>query len=118
MVRHESEQRPYPVYGEGARRVLKQVLAGPRDGYTGYLREFTLEPAANTPYHHHDWDHLVYILEGSGRLKIDGQEHALKAGSVVHVEAGRTHGFFNQEGERLRFLCLVPENGDSYSEAD
>jgi quercetin dioxygenase-like cupin family protein len=118
MVRHESEQQPYPVYGEGGKRVLKQVLAGPRDGYHGYLREFTLEPGANTPYHQHDWYHLVYILEGSGRVKIDDQERDLRAGSVVHVEAGRTHGFFNQEGQRMRFLCLVPEKGDSYCETD
>jgi len=118
MIRHESERQPYPVYGEGQRRVLKQILAGPRDGYAGYLRQFTLEPGASTPYHHHDWHHLVYVLEGRGKVKIDGQESPLKAGSVVHVEAGRTHGFFNQEGGRLRFLCLVPDSGDSYGESD
>ncbi len=118
MVRHESEIKPYPVYGEGKQQVFKQVLVGPRDGFNGYLREFTLEPGANSPYHRHDWYHVVYILEGSGVVKIEGKEQPLKKGSVVHAEAGITHGFFNTGGEPLRFLCLVPEKGDQYGEAD
>lgn len=118
MVRHESEQPARSVYGEPTRRVLKRILAGPRDGYGGYLREFSLEAGANTPYHQHEWGHLVYVLEGTGKVKIDGQEHALRPGSVVHIEGGRTHGFFNQPEAGMRFLCLVPESGDAYSESD
>jgi len=118
MVRHESDRDAYRVYGEGARQVLKQIRAGPREGYAGYLREFTLEPGANTPYHQHAWSHLVYVLEGMGAARLEGQDHPVRAGSVVYVEGGRTHGFFNQEGGRMRCRCLVPEAGDSYGPAD
>jgi quercetin dioxygenase-like cupin family protein len=118
MVRHESEKKPYPVYGEADKQVLKQILVGPKDGFEGYLREFTLQPGGNTPYHQHDWYHVVYILEGSGFVKIDGTEHPILAGSAVHAPAGITHGFFNTGEGQMRFLCLVPKKGDAYGDAD
>jgi quercetin dioxygenase-like cupin family protein len=118
MVRHESQRQGYRVYGEDGRQVFKRILAGPRDGYPGYLREFSLEPGANTPYHQHAWSHLVYVLEGQGTVRLEGQDHPVQAGSVVHVEGGRTHGFFNQPGGPMRFLCLVPSDGDSYGPSD
>ena len=118
MVRHESENKPYPVYGEENQRVYKQILVGPQDGFKGFLREFTLQPGANSPYHQHDWYHVVYILEGTGVVKIDGQEHPLSKGSVVYAESGLIHGFFNTGQGQMRFLCLVPEKGDTYCEAD
>jgi quercetin dioxygenase-like cupin family protein len=118
MVRHESEKKPYPFYGEGDKQVLKQILVGPRDGYDGFLREFTVPPGGSTPYHHHEWFHVVYILEGSGFVKIDDTEQPILAGSVVHAAAGVSHGFFNTGEGPMRFLCLVPKKGDGYSEAD
>jgi quercetin dioxygenase-like cupin family protein len=118
MVRHESEKKPYPVYGDGDKKVLKQILVGPRDGFEGYLREFTLQPGANSPYHRHDWYHVVYVLEGSGFVKIDETEHPILPGSAVHAPAGATHGFFNTGEGPMRFLCLVPEKGDAYGKED
>ena len=116
MVIHESERRATPVYGEGVNKVAKQILVGPRDGFAGYLREFTLEAGGHTPYHHHDWYHVVYILEGSGSVRIEGKDHPLQAGSVVHARADVEHGFTNRGSGRMRFLCLVPESGDGYPE--
>jgi quercetin dioxygenase-like cupin family protein len=116
MVIHESQRQGTPVYGEGVNKVTKQILVGPRDGFGGYLREFTLEPGGHTPYHHHDWYHVVYVLEGAGSVRIDGKDSSLEAGSVVHAPAGSEHGFTNRGQGRMRFLCLVPESGDRYSE--
>jgi quercetin dioxygenase-like cupin family protein len=118
MVIHESERKSHPVYGEGVHRVLKQILVGPRDGFAGYLREFTLEAGGKTPYHRHDWSHVVYILEGKGSLSYEGAEQALRQGSLVYTEPNKMHGFANTGAHPLRFLCLVPEGGDTYSAED
>ena len=116
MVVHESQRKAAPVYGEGVNKVAKQILVGPRDGFQGYLREFTLEPGGHTPYHHHDWYHVVYVLEGTGSVRMDGKDQAIEPGSVIHAPANREHGFTNGGNSRMRFLCLVPEAGDRYSQ--
>jgi len=118
MVIHESERKTRDVYGEGLRSVRKQILVGPREGFAGYLREFTLEPKGYTPYHQHDWHHVVYVLEGEGSLRTEEGERALVSGSVVYTAPGSLHGFSNTGKAPLRFLCLVPEKGDAYSPED
>jgi quercetin dioxygenase-like cupin family protein len=118
MVAHESERKSRPVYGEGVVRVGKQILVGPRDGFAGYLREFTLEADGQTPYHQHDWHHVVYILAGLGSLRYEGAEHSLRPGSVVYTAPNKMHGFRNSGSDPLRFLCLVPERGDAYTGED
>jgi quercetin dioxygenase-like cupin family protein len=118
MVVHESERRSRPVYGEGVRKVTKQILVGPHDGFAGYLREFTLQPGGQTPYHQHDWPHVVYVLSGQGTVRYEGVENPLSPGSVVYTEPNKMHGFGNSGADPLRFLCLVPERGDAYSEED
>lgn len=118
MIVHESQRKSRPVYGEGVRKVAKQILVGPRDGFSGYLREFTLQPGGQTPYHQHDWPHVVYVLAGQGTARYEGAEHPLSQGSVVYTEPNRMHSFSNTGAGPLLFLCLVPERGDSYTEED
>jgi quercetin dioxygenase-like cupin family protein len=118
MVIHESERKTRAVYGEGLQNVHKQILIGPRDGFSGYLREFSLEPGGHTPYHRHDWHHAVYVLEGEGSVRYEDVDQPIRRGSVVYTEPDRLHGFSNTGAGPLRFLCLVPEKGDVYSSGD
>jgi quercetin dioxygenase-like cupin family protein len=118
MVIHESEAKSRAVYGEGLQKVNKKILVGPRQGFAGYLRQFTVEPGGHTPYHQHDWHHVVYVLEGRGSLRTEEGEQALQSGSVVYTAPGSLHGFRNTGPGVLRFLCLVPEKGDAYGTED
>lgn len=118
MVRHESEITQYDLHGEGISDVAKQMLAGPKDGFGGYLRKFSVSSGGHTPYHHHDWYHLVYVVSGEGTVAADGVETPIRKGSVVHVEPGKIHGFSCSGEQEMQFLCLVPQTGDSYGEKD
>lgn len=114
MVRHESDIGSVEMKGTGINGVTKQILIGPKDGYDGYLRVFTVQPGGNSPYHAHPWFHANYILEGEGKVVIEGVDHPIKAGSVAYIEGGKHHHFVNTGSEPLKFICLVPQTGDSY----
>ncbi len=114
MVIHESERELTKLSGEGIQDVSKRILAGLKDGYRGFLREFIVSPGGHTPYHNHDWYHLVYMLEGEGILKLENRNYDLRKGAVIFIESNRPHGFTNTGTSDMSFLCLVPENGDSY----
>jgi len=114
MVRHESEIRSVDMVGNGVVGVTKQILIGPKDGYDGFLRVFTVQPGGKSPYHSHPWFHANYILEGEGKVVIDGIDNPIKAGSVAYIDGGKMHHFVNTGAAPLKFICLVPQAGDSY----
>lgn len=114
MVRHESDIKPVDMQGNGIVGVTKQIVIGPKDGYDGFFRVFTVQPGGNSPYHAHDWFHANYILEGRGKLVIEGEEKAVRAGSVAYIEGGKKHNFVNTGTTPFKFICLVPQSGDAY----
>ena len=114
MVRHIEDIRSVEMKGQGVKGVTKRIAIGPKDGYEGYIRVFTVQPGGFSPYHSHPWFHANYILEGSGAIIIEGIEHPVKKGSIAYIEGGKKHHFVNQGAAPLVFICLVPPEGDSY----
>ena len=95
--------------------VEKQVLIGREDGSDEIImRYFSVKPGGNTPYHAHDFPHLVQIQKGEGvAIDPDGNEHPLSAGMVVYVPENEIHGFKNTGSEPFDIICVVPERGET-----
>ncbi len=45
------------------------------------------------PAHEHDFDEAYYVLSGSIRMTVGGEELLLDAGDFIHVPGGTIHGF-------------------------
>ncbi len=43
--------------------------------------------------HHHDEDELWFIIEGKGRILVDGAERYVQAGDIVLTQRGDAHDF-------------------------
>jgi mannose-6-phosphate isomerase-like protein (cupin superfamily) len=59
---------------------------------------------------------LYYVLDGKGIVLLDGQEHAVEKGSIVHIPPGVVHGARG----RMRVLVVgIPDiDNDDYFEAN
>ena len=66
------------------------------------------EVSGYTPFHRHNWEHEVYVLEGKGIVKSDDKEVGIKAGSVVFIMPNEFHQFINNGKEILKFICVIP----------
>lgn len=94
---------------EEAKNVKVRWLISDKDNAKNFaMRLFELESDGNTPFHAHDWEHEVFILEGEGEVKIDEKTYPIKKDSVVFVEPKQKHGFKNTGNSLLKFLCLIP----------
>jgi len=60
----------------------------------------------------HDEDEVYYVLSGRGRLRVEGKEHALAAGSICYVRATSEHSFFEIE-EDMTLLVFFASGGPS-----
>ena len=72
------------------------------------MRFFEIEPGGFTPYHMHDWEHEMFVLEGEGEVKIDRTVYPIRKDIVIFIEPNQKHGFKNTGNSLLKFLCLIP----------
>ena len=94
---------------EGAQNVTKRILIGPDDGSSKIIvRYFRVLPGGNTPFHSHDFEHVVRVEKGSGLVvSPSGQEIPIAPGHSVFVEAGEKHQFKNPNEEPFEFICTI-----------
>ena len=96
----------------GLEKATKEILIGPEEGAPNFvLRRFTLESGGCTPFHAHDWEHEVFILQGNGKLRSKDGDHEIKSGDSVFVSTNEKHQFHAGE-EGMQFLCIVPKRGE------
>jgi quercetin dioxygenase-like cupin family protein len=99
----------------GYNGVKKQVVIGPQDGSDEIvIRYFSLQPGGNSPFHTHNFPHLVKIEKGSGFVKdANGVEHPLTVGDFVYVKDDEVHQFVNTGDDVFDFICVVPRRGEA-----
>jgi mannose-6-phosphate isomerase-like protein (cupin superfamily) len=70
------------------------------------LAEATVAVGDATDEHYHPRsEELYFILAGTGRMRMDGEERDVRVGDCVLIEPGATHKLSNSGDEPLRLLC-------------
>jgi uncharacterized cupin superfamily protein len=71
---------------------------------------YELPPGGRSwPYHYHTGNaEAMYVLSGSGTLRLGGEEHPIEAGDFVPLPAGEDgcHRVVNDSGAPLRYLMV------------
>ncbi|MBN1348890.1 cupin domain-containing protein [candidate division KSB1 bacterium] len=113
IIKHPADIRYEDM--TGYKNVKKQILIGPADGSEEIvMRYFSVEPGGATPYHQHDFPHLVKIEKGQGvAIDADRREHPLSAGQLVYLHDNEIHGFKNTGSIPFDFICIVPRRGEA-----
>jgi quercetin dioxygenase-like cupin family protein len=84
---------------------------------TQSLAEASLEPGQSTQRHYHRLSEEIYlIVEGGGRMELDGEAQAVTVGDAILIAPGAWHTLVaGPEGTRL-LCCCVPaySHDDTY----
>ena len=69
---------------------------------------------------HPDAEEIYYVVSGSGRLVMDGEEFRVAQGMTVYIPAGVTHQSFNDGAEELCYFYAFgpPPSGSTKQEAE
>lgn len=99
----EPEIIPHFVGGEGEIHAKMHV-----DGLNRILHGI-LPPGSSIGYHTHETSsEIVYILSGTGKVKVEGGEEPLKAGDCHYCPKGHSHSLINDSDAMLEFFAVVP----------
>lgn len=124
------QERP-PADGDGRRTVRfseRPALPASPDREFRYLvdedvgcRDVTqfvgVIPPGRAPLHSHTYDEVLYVVEGTGVLHIDGSETPLAAGSCLHLPPYVEHSLENTGETAMRVLGVFHPAGDPASRA-
>lgn len=95
---------------DGAKEVKMRILIGPGDGSENIImRHFIIAPGGNTPFHQHNYEHVVKIERNKG-IAVDenGNEYEIKKDQSVFVKPNEKHQFRNPFNEDFEFICIIP----------
>jgi mannose-6-phosphate isomerase-like protein (cupin superfamily) len=70
---------------------------------------YVLPAGAPDPQQPHHQDELYYVVRGKAKMRLGAEERSLRAGSVIFVEAGLEHRFFDVEEELVLLVVFAPE---------
>jgi mannose-6-phosphate isomerase-like protein (cupin superfamily) len=73
--------------------------------FVGYI------PPGRAPDHFHRYDEVVYVLQGTGALYIDGESAPLRPGSCIHLPARLVHALENDGPEHMQVLGVFRPAG-------
>ena len=97
---------------EGAKNIIVRWLITKDMGAENFaMRLFDMGVGGNSPYHQHDWEHEVFILEGEGVVKSEKGDIPFRPGTVVFIPPNEYHQFRNTGDNPVKFLCLIPYKG-------
>jgi quercetin dioxygenase-like cupin family protein len=109
----KGQRKPQLAKMPGAENVnVAKLIAAEDDSPTVGMRLFEIMPGGKTPWHAHDWEHVLYGVEGQGMLMTEHGNAAFGPGDSFLVEPDEEHNFVNTGKDVWRFICIVPLRGD------
>lgn len=70
------------------------------------LAEARLQPGGATQEHYHRvTEEIYFITSGEGKIRIEGEERAVRVGDAIAIPPGSKHKLWNTGAEPLRLLC-------------
>ena len=67
--------------------ISRKIVSGERE----MLAQIYLKRGALVPIHTHESEQMTYILQGSLRFLVDGEEVIVREGEVLHIPSGLAH---------------------------
>ncbi len=100
----ERESLPNFLGGEGELRA--KMVADEKNR----ILHGILPPGSSIGYHSHDTSsEIIYILSGTGKVKVDDGEEPLKPGDCHYCPKGHAHSLINDSDGELEFFAVVPQ---------
>jgi quercetin dioxygenase-like cupin family protein len=86
---------PFQVAGQGASTVRQVVIE---------------HVPVRSPHLHPHSEEIVYVVEGRGRVWLDGVFHPVGPGSWYRIPARTPHATMADPGERMSLVCFFPHD--------
>ena len=114
MIRRKSEmtERETDNCHDGSGKIAIRTVLEQGDSQVGirFMHDDVLEPGATIGEHPHEGTEEIYfVVEGHGRMILDGESVPIGPGDISLVERGHSHGIVNSGDAPMRLLVIGVE---------
>ncbi|MEO6286826.1 MAG: cupin domain-containing protein [Dyadobacter sp.] len=98
--------------GNGVNLVRTMIRQSQTNNHFSCVEVYVAPKRIGPPIHvHKEADELMYVVEGTAGVMIDGEISIIEAGSFNFRPHGLVHTFFNPTDKPLRFIDMFPNQG-------
>lgn len=109
IIKNDKDVPEGAVEEEGIKNVTRKILIGPEDGSSKIvMRHFKILSEGHTPFHSHEFEHVVKVENGKGVVVDEnGEDIIVSKGQSLLIEKNKKHQFKNPFHEPFEFLCII-----------
>ena len=115
------EREMYKMDGGSFKGCSRVELIGKRGESTNFhVRYFEVAPGGWTTLEHHQHEHVVVIVRGSGYIQLGSEAYAMQVGDVGYTAPGDIHQLrcAEEATDNFGFICIVSAERDRPIEVD
>ncbi|PIE90238.1 MAG: cupin [Acidobacteria bacterium] len=108
------QSEPYKRETSSYKNVTRFELIGKRgESPLFHTRYFEIESGGYSTLEVHQHEHVVYVIKGSGSVRIGCRVHVVSVGDLIYISPGDAHQFLNHTEEgAFGFICMVNADRD------
>ena len=114
-IKENNKTKNEMLVDKDIKNVQMKILIGPKDGSKNItMRHFTILPEGHTPFHQHNYEHIIKIESGKGMVvDKDGNETEVNEGQSIFIEPNEKHQFKNPFKQNFEFICIIPNQNNN-----
>ncbi|MBN2324821.1 MAG: cupin domain-containing protein [Spirochaetes bacterium] len=108
---NEEDVKEHDLPGRYLRWLISPELTGAKYNSVCVIRVHpggTVKPAHSHP----EGEEVIYIIEGRGRVLVDGKIQTVRKGTAVLFPEGSVHMLQNTGGEEMKVICFYAPPAD------
>src|SRR4051794_14745762 len=88
-----------------------RIVAAPAPGLRSATHFVGYIPTARAPDHMHYYDEVIYVLDGEGTMRMNGETTPLRGGSCIHLPARTVHCLENVGSDVMKVVAVFRPAG-------
>jgi len=92
----------------GPRARVRNFIANKQLGTQSDIHENVISPGVTVPWHFHETEEVIVVLEGTGECTTDQGTEQYRAGDIIILPPRVKHSLRNSSHTLIRQICFFP----------
>jgi quercetin dioxygenase-like cupin family protein len=94
----------------GPKARVRNFIANRKLGTQSDIHENVISPGVVLPWHYHETEEVIVVLEGNGECRTEAGTENYSAGDVIIIPPRIKHSLRNSGSKLIRQICFFPND--------